>query len=132
VVEDVLSAPGEIDVTTPVDFAPLRRRAGSLGLQTLLEFPQSLALRTLGFDDWIEEQRSEQGRALDRRSGREAVGRWSARNRAYSLIDPGGLGSLRWLPLATPGVSWPPWLRTASLSEDESRWEDEMDGEAES
>ena len=46
--------------------------------------------------------------------GRQAVATWSGRSRATLLINPGALGRLRWLLLATEGLDPPAWLLRAA------------------
>ena len=43
----------------------------------------------------------------------EAVRTWSGRTRASLLVDPGALGRMRWLLVASPGRPEPSWLRAA-------------------
>ncbi|MGZ5290779.1 MAG: hypothetical protein ACXWEH_00450, partial [Actinomycetota bacterium] len=51
-----------------------------------------------------------QGDLLNAGRGTDAVHAWEGRNRARLLVDPAGLGRLRWLLLATPRLPQPPWL----------------------
>jgi hypothetical protein len=74
---------------------------------------QRSALLALGYEAWAEDERRRQTEALDRRSGREAVVAWSSRNSAAELVDPEGLGRLRWWVVATAGLPEPEWLRRA-------------------
>jgi SAM-dependent MidA family methyltransferase len=113
VVADLLSDPGTADITVGVDFGMLERRADELGLTTIGHVSQRAALTALGFGAWLDRGRQSQVEALGRRAGREAVQAWSERNEAALLIDPAGLGRLRWLVLATPGLYRPAWLREA-------------------
>ena len=71
------------------------------------------ALLALGFGEWAGHERSRQGALLNDDKGLEAVRTWEARNRAGLLVDPGALGRLRWLLLATPGLPEPGWLALA-------------------
>jgi SAM-dependent MidA family methyltransferase len=114
IVEDVLANPGATDITAGVDFELIASYAGSLGLTAFPSVTQSDALLALGLDRWIHGQLEWQHRSMDAGRGTEAVRTWSSRSRASLLIDPGGLGRLRWLLLATPGLAPPPWLERAT------------------
>jgi SAM-dependent MidA family methyltransferase len=114
VVEDVLANPGRTDITTGVDFELIASYAGSLRLTAFPSVTQRDALLALGLDRWLRGQLERQHRSMDAGEGTEAVRTWSGRSRASLLIDPGGLGRLRWMLLATPGLAAPPWLEGAS------------------
>lgn len=112
VVDEILAEPGTADITAGVDFGSLARRAEELGFATLGPVTQREALLALGFDRWNEQERDRQARLLEDRSI-EAIRAWGGRSRASLLVDPTGLGRLRWLALATPGLPWAPWLMQA-------------------
>jgi SAM-dependent MidA family methyltransferase len=116
VVEDVLANPGRTDITAGVDFELIASYAGSLGLTAFPSVTQRDALLALGLDRWLRGQLERQHRSMDAREGTEAVRTWSGRSRASLLIDPGGLGRLRWMLLATPGLAAPLWLDRASAT----------------
>jgi len=116
VVEDVLANPGRTDITAGVDFELIASYAGSLGLTAFPSVTQRDALLALGLDRWLRGQLGSQHRSMDAGEGTEAVRTWSGRSRASLLIDPGGLGRLRWMLLATPGLAAPPWLARASTT----------------
>jgi len=116
VVEDVLANPGRTDITAGVDFELVASYAGSLGLAAFPSVTQRDALLALGLDRWLRGQLERQHRSMDEGAGTEAVRTWSGRSRASLLIDPGGLGRLRWMLLATPGLAAPPWLDRASAT----------------
>ena len=97
--DDLLEAPGSRDITSGVDFDSLTSFASSLGFETGGAITQREALTELGYASMDEELRHEQATAQDEARGREAVGIWSARREAASLVDPSGLGAHRWLTL---------------------------------
>jgi NADH dehydrogenase [ubiquinone] 1 alpha subcomplex assembly factor 7 len=109
-VEDLLDRPGSTDITSGIDFDLISRHAEAQGLIVFPSVTQRHALTTLGFDRWVREQLREQAELLDRREGLEAVRAWSGRSRASLLVDPSALGRLRWLLLATPGLTAPSWV----------------------
>jgi SAM-dependent MidA family methyltransferase len=109
-VEDLLDRPGSTDITSGIDFDLLSRHAEVQGLIAFPSVTQRHALTSLGFDRWVHEQLREQAELLDRREGLEAVRAWSGRSRASLLVDPSALGRLRWLLLATPGLTAPSWV----------------------
>ncbi len=113
IVEDVLASPGATDITAGVDFELLASYAGSVGLVAFDSVTQRDALLGLGLDRWMREQLEGQHRSMEAGRGTEAVRTWSGRSQASLLIDPGGLGRLRWMLLATPGLAPPPWLTRA-------------------
>jgi SAM-dependent MidA family methyltransferase len=120
-VEDVLEAPGTADITAGVDFDALARRAQELGLEARQPVTQRSALRALGYDGWEERERRRQADAQDRRAGREAALAWSGRNAAHVLVDPQGLGRLRWLLLIAGGLAPPTWYLDAWHQDAEGR-----------
>jgi SAM-dependent MidA family methyltransferase len=111
VVEDILADPGGADVTAGVDFGAISARARAGGLEVAGPVTQTDALRALGFDRWSDLQRERQAEASVGAATRtDAVRIWEGRSRASLLVDTGGLGRLRWLLLATPGLPTPPWM----------------------
>jgi len=114
IVEDVLAEPGATDITAGVDFELIASYAGSIGLAAFPSVTQRDALLALGLDGWMHGRLEGQHRSMDAGRGTEAVRTWSGRSRASLLIDPGGLGRLRWMLLATPGLAPPPWQARAS------------------
>ena len=85
-------------------------RARAAGLEAHGPVTQEAALRALGYDRWATDERTRQTRLLDAGSGLDAARAWGGRSRASLLVDPSRLGGLRWLLLATPGLSAPPWI----------------------
>jgi SAM-dependent MidA family methyltransferase len=106
-VGDVLADPGSRDITAGVDFGILARRASALGLSVWGPVLQRDALRALGYGEAMVALRDRQVEALDAGRGVEAARRYSDRNRAGLLIDPGGLGRFRILCVGV-GVDTPP------------------------
>ena len=97
-----------------MNFRGLRERAEALGFQAFGPIPQAAALNALGFKTWRETQHLRQRSLLATGAGTEAVRAWGDRNEASLLVDPAGLGGLRWLVLATPGLPRPPWTSAES------------------
>ena len=109
VVEIDVDAPGTTDITAGVDLAAVADHAERSGLHAFPVVSQTYALRALGFEEWFTRERDRQTELLSTGSGADAVRAWSGRNTAMELVDPIGLGRLRWLTLATPGRGAPPW-----------------------
>jgi SAM-dependent MidA family methyltransferase len=109
-IEDVLAAPGSVDITAGVDFGWIAQRAHDVGLQPFPLANQSDVLLALGFEAWLRDELATQHDQLARGEGLDAVRTWSMRSRATMLVDPAALGRMRWLVLATEGLPPPPWL----------------------
>jgi SAM-dependent MidA family methyltransferase len=109
-IEDVLAMPGTVDVTAGVDFGWIAERARARELQAFPLVDQYDVLLALGFESWLRDERATQQEQLESGAGIDAVRTWSMRSRATMLADPGGLGRMRWLVLATEGLPAPPWL----------------------
>ncbi len=109
-VEDVLTDPGASDITSGVDFARLAAHARAVGLTATPSRTQRHTLTALGFERWTHEELERQAALLDERRGVEAVRTWSGRQRAAFLVDPAGLGRMRWMLLASPGIPVPAWM----------------------
>ena len=109
-VEDLLDRPGSTDITSGIDFGLIATHAEAQGLVAFPSVTQRHALTALGFDRWVHDQLRGQAELLNRREGIEAVRAWSGRSRASLLVDPSALGRLRWLLLATPGLTAPTWV----------------------
>ncbi|MBI4260887.1 MAG: SAM-dependent methyltransferase [Actinobacteria bacterium] len=112
-VAEVLEHPGASDITAAVDFAALVETAAGHGLEAHGPATQRDVLLALGYGDWATAQRSTQAAHLGEGRGAEAVRLWAARSRASLLVEGSGLGALRWLLLATPGLPAPAWLAPA-------------------
>lgn len=113
VIADVLAAPGETDVTAGVELGLVADRARERGLEVFGPVTQHRALVALGIDVWLRDELARQHRSLDERDGLGAVRTWSGRSRATLLVDPAGLGRMRWLVLASPGLAAPSWTSDA-------------------
>jgi SAM-dependent MidA family methyltransferase len=112
VVEDLLSSPGDTDITAGIDLAMVTARARERGLTVFADVSQHDALRALGYEDWYREELERQHHELEARDGVAAVRTWSGRSRASLLVDPGALGRFRWLVLASdPALPEPSFLR---------------------
>jgi SAM-dependent MidA family methyltransferase len=109
VVEIDVDAPGTTDITAGVDTRAIAAHAERSGFHALPAVSQTDALRGLGFDEWFTQERNRQTELLFSGSGADAVRAWSGRNTAMELVDPIGLGRLRWLTLATRDREAPPW-----------------------
>lgn len=109
-VEDVLTDPGASDITSGVDFARLAAHARTVGLTATPSRTQRHTLTALGFERWTHEELERQTTLLDERRGVEAVRTWSGRQGAAFLVDLAGLGRMRWIVLASPGLPTPAWM----------------------
>ncbi len=119
VLADVLRDPGSADITAGVDLGAIARRAEARGLRTLGLTSQGDALRALGFAEWNATQRARQGELLTGGAGRRATRVWEGRSRASLLVDPNGLGRLKWVLLATKDLTAPDWIQPpAGLAEE--------------
>ncbi len=114
---DVLEDPGSADITAGVDLDAVARRARDRGLVVFEPVPQWAALSALGYEDWSRSELDHQAQLLAEGSGHEAVRVWGSRSRASLLVDPGGLGGLHWLVLASPGLPEPDWLESARAAQ---------------
>jgi SAM-dependent MidA family methyltransferase len=108
-VEIDVGAPGTTDITAGVDLRAIAAHAERSGFHAFPAVSQTDALRALGFEEWFTQERDRQTALLSGGSGADAVRAWSGRNTAMELVDPIGLGRLRWLTLATPDRETPPW-----------------------
>lgn len=104
---EVLSDPGSMDITGPVDLEALAGAARAGGLEVFGPIDQSVALRNLGFAGVMERLRTAQLEHEAAGRTRQALGSYSARNEAAMLVQPEGLGSHRLLVLASPGQPAP-------------------------
>lgn len=112
-VTDLLSAPGDTDITAGVDFDRVVAHARQRGLRPFGPVAQADALRALGHERWERTMREIQSMLQRTGRGTEAVHVWQARNRAGLLADPSGFGGFWWLWLATRGMPFPAWLEQA-------------------
>ena len=110
IVDDLLADPGSTDITAGIDLAQIVRRAESHGLIAYPPVTQRHALSALGLKTWIREELAKQAAHLEASRGLEALRTWSGRSRAALLVDPAGLGRMRWLLLATDGLPAPSFI----------------------
>lgn len=120
VVEDLLAAPGETDITAGVDFGYLADAARAKRLQAFPTVSQHAALTALGLETWLRTELEHQQDLLNTGRGADAVRAWGGRSHATLLADPAGLGRFRWFVVTTAGVDEPAWLRTARESSPEA------------
>lgn len=113
VIEDLLAAPGQTDITAGVDFGFLAETARAAGMQAFPTVSQSAALMANGFEAWLRTELEHQQNQLNSGRGADAVRTWGGRSRASMLVDPAGLGRFRWFVATTPGVAEPEWLASA-------------------
>jgi NADH dehydrogenase [ubiquinone] 1 alpha subcomplex assembly factor 7 len=109
-IEDVLDDPGSMDITAGVDFGMLADRARARGLVAFPSVTQRHALTELGLEPWIRNELARQAELLGQRQGLQAVRAWSGKSRATLLVDPAGLGRLRWMLLGSGDVTAPSFI----------------------
>ena len=115
---DLLADPGSADITAGVDLGAVAARASALGFEVRSgrcdshrPWPRS------GSRSGLRAERARQGELLNAGRGTDAARAWEGRNRARLLVDPSGLGRLRWLLLATAGLGEPGWSARARALE---------------
>jgi NADH dehydrogenase [ubiquinone] 1 alpha subcomplex assembly factor 7 len=118
-VADLLTRPGDTDVTAGVDFDRVAAHGRRLGLRAFRPVSQADALRLLGYGRWERTMREIQSMLQRTGRGAEAVRVWEARSRAGLLAEPSGFGGFWWLVLSTEGLPAPGWL---------ARIDDDADG----
>ena len=91
---DLLSRPGEQDLTAHANWTAVRGTCESAGLSVRGPLPQRDVLLALGARDAAAELREEHARAAAERRGAEAVRALSRRSALGAVLDPGGLGGL--------------------------------------
>ncbi len=116
-VADVLSDPGETDVTAGVDLSMVVAKARSLGLRAFEPVTQAAAMKALGHERWERAMRETQSALQAEGRSSEAVRVWEERSRASLLADPSGFGGFWWLAFATDGLPEPGWLGRARGSD---------------
>jgi SAM-dependent MidA family methyltransferase len=110
--EDVLSDPGTKDITGPVDFDALADAARSAGFDVHGPVTQRDALMNLGYRELLEHIRARQHEAETKNEWRDAIATFGARGDASMLVDPTGLGTLKVMAFATPGLPPPRALQS--------------------
>jgi SAM-dependent MidA family methyltransferase len=110
VVQIDVDAPGTTDITAGVELEAWSYYAENIYMRfrSFGTVSQTDALRALGFEQWFLAERERQASLLSEGQGVEAVRTWSGKNAAMELIDPVGLGRLRWLAIATENRATPP------------------------
>lgn len=108
-VVDLLADPGGADITGPVDFDALADAAGGAGMRVWGPVPQRDALLALDYRKALDVLRARQEQLERAGAWREAVSLYNQRSEAAMLVDPHGLGGLKVLAAATPGLP-PPLL----------------------
>jgi NADH dehydrogenase [ubiquinone] 1 alpha subcomplex assembly factor 7 len=110
-VEDLLADPGATDITAPVDLDALARAAVSAGLHVWGPVPQRDALMSLGYRATLERMRADQQTQEQAGEWRTALEYFGERGQAAMLVDPTGLGDLKFLAFGTSGLPAPRALR---------------------
>lgn len=113
-VVDLLADPGGADITGPVDFDALADGARGAGLRVWGPVSQRDAMLALDYRSVLELLRARQGQLERAGAWREAVSLFNQRSEAAMLVDAQGLGALKVLAAATPGL--PPPLLVARQS----------------
>jgi NADH dehydrogenase [ubiquinone] 1 alpha subcomplex assembly factor 7 len=108
-VTDLLSRPGDTDITAGVEFERVAAHALRHDLMSFGPVAQADALRALGHDRWQRTMREIQSKLQQTGRDAEAVRVWEARSRASLLADPAGFGGFWWFVLATQGLPGPAW-----------------------
>lgn len=116
-VADVLSEPGETDITAGVDPSAVAAHARALGLQAFEPRSQADACGALGYTRWDGTMRERQAQLQRDRRDAEATSIWETRSRASLLTDPAHFGAFWWLVLATEGLPPPSWLEPGRARE---------------
>lgn len=109
---DLLADPGATDITGPVDFDAVACAAEEAGFTAWEPVTQRAALMALGYRATVQAMRAEQSKAESADEWRKAIQAFGDRGQAATLVDPAGLGSLRLLALATPGLPEPTAVRS--------------------
>jgi SAM-dependent MidA family methyltransferase len=104
---DPLRAPGETDITGPVDFEALAAAARAAGLSVHGPVAQRDALMALGYRELLGQMRGQQRDHEAKTDWRAAIATFSARGDASMLVAPDGLGAHKVLVAATEGLPPP-------------------------
>ena len=107
--EDVLEAPGEVDVTVSVDWDRVEREARARGFDALGRRTQRRVLVDLGLRASLEMLRAAESAAFGRQDVWEGLRFRDRQTRASALLDPEGLGGFEVLVLGRgvgPGLPW--------------------------
>jgi SAM-dependent MidA family methyltransferase len=107
-VEDLLEAPGEADITGPVDLDTVAALASDAGLVVQARTTQRDLLHAFGYREALTRLQAEQNAARAAGDHVKEVALWNARGEATMLVDPQGMGGYGVLVLGTEGL--PPLL----------------------
>lgn len=91
--ENPLDAPGERDITLPVNWAEVDRAARSAGLRVMPAVSQAQWLADLGVESLLSELRESELAATGDGGTMEAMSHRNRRMRVLALTDPQGLGA---------------------------------------
>jgi SAM-dependent MidA family methyltransferase len=106
---DLLSAPGERDITAHVNWDTIGSALRQEGLEVAGPAPQANVLRALGAAELDRRLRDSHSSALAEKRGAEAVRALSRRHALRALLDEGGLGGLQ-VMAGYRNITKPPWL----------------------
>src|SRR5690606_3733887 len=98
---DVLSSPGDVDLTAHVDFEALRRAVEAMGVNGFGPIEQARLLQRLGIDTRAEKLKARAGDA-----GADSIEKALARLTGYGRNEMGGL--FKAIAFAHPSLGVPP------------------------
>jgi SAM-dependent MidA family methyltransferase len=111
--DDVLTAPGEMDVTAHVNWTAIRRACKTAELTPVGPLPQSELLSRLGLGTLDDRLKEDHAAAVGAGAGADAVRALSRRHSLRVLTDDGGLGRLGVLA-GIASIPMPPFLEGRS------------------
>ncbi|HEU4488321.1 MAG TPA: SAM-dependent methyltransferase [Actinomycetota bacterium] len=109
---DVLTAPGERDLTAHVAWDPVADALREEGLEVHGPRLQAEVLRSLGVAELDRSLRARHDAALSEGRGAEALRALSRRQALRALLDEGGLGGLQVL-VGGRGIERPDWMKSS-------------------
>jgi SAM-dependent MidA family methyltransferase len=107
--EDVLTAPGERDLTAHIAWDPVADALREEGLEVHGPHSQAEVLRSLGAAELDRDLRARHDAALTESRGADAVRTLSRRQALRALLDEGGLGGLQVL-IGRRGIERPGFI----------------------